>query len=251
MNFKKLDCKLVILLLFFSCMISAQTFKTTQQKAARVKTAYTEKWESLKAELIKNKIDASNFEICIRAFKHDKLVEIWLRSKNEKQFKLFKTYTICYYSGSLGPKRKQGDGQVPEGFYNVAVFNPYSNYYLSLGVSYPNSSDKIIGKTNLGGDIMIHGNCVSIGCIPITDTYIKELYVLAVEARNGGQQTIPISIFPAKMDEKGMSFLTAEYADNAALLSFWKNLKIGYDYFELNKQLPKITVDKLGKYIVN
>lgn len=248
---KKLNYKLVVLLSIFSYVSSAQTFKTTQQKASRVKTAYTEKWEDLKAELIKHNFDATNFEICIRAFKHDKLVEIWLRSKNEKQFKLFKTYDICYYSGSLGPKRKQGDGQVPEGFYNVAVFNPYSNYYLSLGVSYPNSSDKIIGKTNLGGDIMIHGNCVSIGCIPITDTYIKELYVLAVEARNGGQQTIPISIFPAKMDEKGMSFLNSEYADNKALLSFWKSLKTGYDYFEINKQLPKITVDKAGKYVVN
>ncbi|OFY87073.1 MAG: hypothetical protein A3F72_17850 [Bacteroidetes bacterium RIFCSPLOWO2_12_FULL_35_15] len=251
MKAKKINYKLLVLLLIFSYISSAQTFKATQQKASRVKTAYTEKWDDLKAELIKRNFDATNFEICIRAFKHDKLVEIWLRSKNEKQFKLFKTYDICYYSGSLGPKRKQGDGQVPEGFYNVAVFNPYSNYYLSLGVSYPNSSDKIIGKTNLGGDIMIHGNCVSIGCIPITDTYIKELYVLAVEARNGGQQTIPISIFPAKMDEKGMNFLNSEYGDNAALLSFWKSLKTGYDYFEINKQLPKITVDKAGKYVVN
>ena len=98
---------------------------------------------------------------------------------------------------------------------------------------------------------MIHGNCVSIGCIPITDTYIKELYLLAVEARNRGEQTIPISIFPAKMDAQGMAFLTKEYADNTALLSFWKNLKTGYDYFELHKQNPKITIDKAGKYVVN
>ena len=250
MNFKKLNIKIAGVFLLISGCVCAQNFKVTQQKAARVKTAYSEKWEDLKVELIKNKFDATNFEICIRAFKHEKLVEVWIRSKNEMQFRLFKSYPICYYSGALGPKRKQGDGQVPEGFYNVAVFNPYSNYYLSLGVSYPNASDKIIGKSNLGGDIMIHGNCVSIGCIPITDTYIKELYILAVEARNSGQQMIPISIFPAKMDEKGMNYLISEYANNSALLLFWKNLKSGFDYFELHKQNPKLVVDKTGKYTI-
>lgn len=251
MYFKKISYHLFILFLLLSCIASAQTFKTSQQKFDRVKEAYTTKWDILKADLIKNNFDAANFEICIRIFKNDKLVEVWLKSKSEKQYKLFKTYPICYYSGSLGPKRKEGDGQVPEGFYNVAVFNPFSNYYLSLGINYPNASDKIIGKTKLGGDIMIHGNCLSIGCIPITDTYIKELYVLAVEARNNGEQTIPISIFPAKMDEKGMNTLLAKYSDDAALLAFWKNLKPGYDYFESHKQLPKITVDKAGKYCVS
>jgi murein L,D-transpeptidase YafK len=171
-----------------------------------------------------------------------------LKHKNEKEFRLFKTYDICYYSGELGPKRKQGDGQVPEGFYKIEAFNPYSNYHLSLRVSYPNASDKIIGKVNLGGDIMIHGNCVSIGCVPITDTYIKELYILAVEAKNGGQDNIPIHIFPGKLDKKGMEFLNGKYPENS-LQNFWKNLKNGYDYFEENKKLPKIEVDKSGKYV--
>ena len=146
----------------------------------------------------------------------------------------------------MGPKRQQGDGQVPEGFYNVAVFNPYSSYHLSLGINYPNASDRIVGKGNLGGDIMIHGSCVTIGCMPLTDTYIKEVYILAVEARTNGQQTIPVHIFPTKMDEKGMNLLADT---NSKQLDFWKNIKTGYDYFEQKKQLPKFSVDKAGKYV--
>lgn len=232
--------------LLISFTISAQSFKATQQKATRVKAAYAEKWEGLKAELKKKDIK-ENFELFLRVFKEEKVVEVWLKSLGEKEFKLFKTYAICASSGELGPKRQQGDGQVPEGFYNVAVFNPYSSYHLSLGINYPNASDKIIGKGNLGGDIMIHGSCVTIGCMPLTDTYIKEVYVLAVEARNNGQQTIPVHIFPTRMNANGMSFLAEKSAKH---LEFWKNIKAGYDYFENKKQLPKITTDKSGKYLV-
>lgn len=239
-----------LLVLFISTSGSqAQGFKASQQKAARVKTAYAEKWELLKSELAKKGFGSSSFELFIRVLKHEKLVEVWLKPKAEKEFRLFKTYDICYYSGGLGPKRRQGDGQVPEGFYNVAVFNPYSSYYLSLGISYPNASDRIIGKSDLGGDIMIHGNCLSIGCIPITDVYIKELYVLAVEAKNAGQATIPVHIFPARMNESGMSFLSESYSGNLPLLAFWKNLKTGYDQFENKKRLPEISVDKSGAYL--
>ena len=234
-----------VIALMFSVMVSAQTFKATQQKAARVKSAYSEKWETLKSDLKKKGIK-ENFELFMRVFKEDKVVEVWLRSAGEKEFKLFKTYAICASSGELGPKRKQGDGQVPEGFYSIAVFNPYSSYHLSLGLNYPNASDKIVGTGNLGGDIMIHGSCVTIGCMPLTDTYIKEVYILCVEARNNGQQTIPVHVFPTKMDVKGMAFLTET---NPKHLDFWKNLQTGYDYFEQKKQLPKITVDKKGKYL--
>lgn len=239
---------LLLLLILRSHTFFAQSFKSEQMKAPRVKAAYTEKWELLKSELTNKNFDPGNFDLMIRVMKHDKKVEAWLRPKKEKAFRLFKTYDICYYSGGLGPKRKQGDGQVPEGFYNISVFNPYSNYHLSLGVSYPNSSDRIISKSDFGGDIMIHGNCLSIGCIPITDTYIKELYILAVEARNSGQSNVPIWIFPSKLDEKGMEYLSLVYSGNTSLISFWENLKTGYDMFEKNKQLPQVNIDKKGHY---
>jgi len=96
---------------------------------------------------------------------------------------------------------------------------------------------------------MMHGNCLSIGCIPITDECIKEVYVLAVEARSNGQSTLPVSIFPGRLDDKSFGALQLKYAGNKALLEFWKNLKVGYDYFEEKKVLPKVSVDKAGKYV--
>lgn len=234
---------------FFWFQASAQTFKAGQQKCERVKAAYEEKWEVLKEEMQKQGINSTGFETYIQIFKKDKIVEVWLRSKGKNEFILFKTYAICSSSGMLGPKRKQGDIQVPEGFYHIAVFNPYSSYHLSLGVNYPNASDKIIGSGNLGGDIMIHGSCVTIGCIPLTDNFIKEVYILAVEGRNNGQQNVPVHIFPAKLDTKGMDILAEKYSKNTNLVEFWRNLKVGYDYFEKYKKLPKVSVDKSGKYI--
>lgn len=236
-------------ILFFciSLQLASQSFKLSQQKAIRVKSAYSEKWEGLKSD-IKKKGISEKFELFIRVFKESKLVEVWLKSNSESEYKLFKSYDICASSGRLGPKRSQGDGQVPEGFYTIAVFNPYSSYHLSLGLSYPNASDRIKGKGNLGGDIMIHGSCVTIGCLPLTDTYIKEVYILAVEAKNNGQQNIPVHIFPTKMNDKGMLFLSELNTD---LLDFWKNLKLGYDYFENNKRVPKISTDKSGNYLVD
>jgi murein L,D-transpeptidase YafK len=241
------------ILIFTSCIFfisngNAQTFRETQKKYPRVKAAYTEKWDLLKSEL-DSKGFSGSFEMMIRALKKEEKLEVWLKSSPEKTFRLFKIYDICYYSGGLGPKRHQGDGQVPEGFYSVALFNPYSSYHLSLGLSYPNASDKIIGKTNLGGDIMIHGNCVSIGCMPLTDPFIKELYVLAVEARNNGQSTIPVWVFPGKMDNGSFQVLYKSYEANGELLAFWRNLKSGYDIFENTKRLPKVTIDQSGKYL--
>ena len=234
--------------IFLSIQLPAQTFKTTQQKCERVKKAYQEKWEGLKTEMQKQGINSNDFEMCLQIFKNDKIAELWLRSKEKSEFKLFKSYVICAYSGVLGPKRKQGDMQVPEGFYHIAVYNPYSSYHLSLGINYPNASDKIIGKGNLGGDIMIHGNCVTIGCMPLTDNYIKEVYILAVEARNAGQQNIPVQIYPSRLNESGIKMLAEEYSKDPDLVEFWKNIKIGHDYFYKNKQLPKVSIDKSGKY---
>ena len=121
---------------------------------------------------------------------------------------------------------------------------------MSLQINYPNSSDKILGyKANPGGDIFIHGNCVTIGCVPITDDKIKELYVLAVEAKSSGQSKIPVHIFPAKLGTSNFDILKTEFSGNDKLIKFWQNLKSGYDYFEKNKQLPDITVDNNGKYL--
>lgn len=248
------------LLLFLTSFVPDTGFKTEQLKASRVKQAYAEKWAGLKTQLHQQNIDTNSFNIFIRIFKTEAKLELWAKSSKDTTFKLFHLYDICASSGELGPKRKQGDGQVPEGFYEVSVFNPYSSYHLSLGINYPNQSDRIIGgKGDLGGDIMIHGSCVTIGCVPLTDEKIKEVYVLAVEARSKGQSKIQVHSFPCRMIEKGISFVTQVKVDGwmgysgtqyVDLLHFWTNISKGYEYFESNKKLPIISVDKEGLYVI-
>ncbi len=238
----------VILFAFAALSFTDSSFKKEQLKYPHVQAAYKEKWADVKKKLTKAKVDTSGFEIFIRVFKHDASLQVWARSKKSEKFSLVETYPICASSGTMGPKRKEGDNQVPEGFYSVNAFQAMSEFYLALQVSYPNSSDKIKSdKQHPGGDIMIHGNCVTIGCMPLTDDKIKEVYIMAIEARNGGQQTIPVHIFPTNLDDKGMKWLKENYKDDDKI-AFWKNLQTGYNYFETNKTLPKIGVDSKGEY---
>ncbi|HTL81933.1 MAG TPA: L,D-transpeptidase family protein [Bacteroidia bacterium] len=227
---------------------STSSFRNEQKKAPKVKEAYDLKWVYLKHRLDSLGMDTSSLKIFIRGFKQEHQLEVWVRSP-KTTWKLFDTYVMCYISGDVGPKRCQGDGQVPEGFYHVSVFNPYSNYLISLGVSYPNASDNIFGcARDKGGAIMIHGNCVSIGCIPITDDKIREVYVLAVEAKTDGQSNIPIHIFPTRMSIDNLAPLKVAHPD-ATLSTFWDNLKDGYDYFQNNHEVPDVTIDAKGKYL--
>lgn len=239
---------LPLLLFVATAFQTTSSFRSQQKKIARVRTAYNEKWPGIVSRLKEMKLDSSTINICIRAFKREAKLELWVKSFGSSTYQLYETYDICSSSGELGPKRCQGDMQVPEGFYHVNIFNPYSNYHLSLGVSYPNASDRIFAcKRDPGGAIMIHGNCVTIGCIPITDEKIKEVYVLAVEAKNNGQEEIPIHIFPARLSADGLAGLLADQS-LAQHHAFWKNLKAGYDYFEEKKLAPKVSVDAKGNY---
>src|SRR5688572_4169327 len=188
----------ILLVLIF---MQQSSFKETQLKNSRVKTAYEEKESIVKQYFSDKKISLEKFQLFLRAFKKEQKLEVWVKEKSKEEFVLLHIYDFCTTSGVLGPKRKEGDLQIPEGVYQINHFNPVSNFYLSLGLNYPNASDKILSHaTKPGGSIYIHGNCVTIGCIPITDEKIKELYVLALEARNGGQEKIPVHVFPAKLD---------------------------------------------------
>jgi murein L,D-transpeptidase YafK len=139
---------------------------------------------------------------------------------------------------------------VPEGFYELDWFNPQSNFYLSLHVSYPNESDRILGsRKNPGGDIFLHGNCVTIGCLPITDEGIKEVYWLAVLARTTGQMHLPIAIFPARMTDHELDELARERRDEPEMMAFWANLKEGFEHFEKNRRAPSVHVNAVGKYV--
>jgi len=240
-----------ILLSFLFPVQSKQSFKASQLKYSRVKSAYEEKQERLEKLFKVQGLDLHQSNIFIRIFKSEGQLELWA-SANKTNYKLINQYKICAFSGKLGPKRKRGDLQTPEGFYFINRFNPQSNYHLSLGLNYPNDADKLLGnKKNLGGDIFIHGDCVTIGCVPLTDELIEEVYISAVEAFDFGQTKIPVHIFPMKLNKEGLSFLKREYAHELQLIKFWNNLSTAFDYFENNKLIPQINVNVSGKYLIN
>ena len=224
-------------------------FKAQQLKSSRVKLAYQKNWVSLQALLKSTGVSATDFDLYLRSFKQEKSLEIWVKNSADQKYKLLKTLSVCATSGTLGPKRRQGDGQIPEGFYTIPSLQPYSNYHLALKVGYPNQSDRIKATAkDPGGDIMIHGNCVTIGCLPLQDEPVEELYVLCVETMNRNK-TIHADIYPCKFTEKNSDLLADKnFAENTA---FWESLKKGYNYFELNHSLPKISTDKKGNYIIN
>lgn len=156
-------------------------------------------------------------------------------------------------SGTTGPKRVEGDYQVPEGFYYINEFNPNSKYHLALGLNYPNASDKILSDSiRPGGAIYIHGRCVSTGCIAINDAPIEELYTMASKVKVNGQDFIPVHVFPVKYNvRKSIEYLAETTLGNQTIQKFAVKLKEAFDYFEEKKQLPLILVNKSGEYVIN
>lgn len=170
--------------------------------------------------------------------KRDKQGKLEAFVENEQgEFVLFKTWDICTYSGKLGPKLKEGDGQSPEGFYFVkpSQVNPYSSYHLSFNLGYPNAYDRAHERT--GNYLMVHGDCVSIGCYAMTDKGIEEIYTLMGAALKGGQPFVRVHVFPFPMTAENMKSYRGN--DN---MTFWKNLKTGWDWFETKKRPPNVNV---------
>ena len=152
-------------------------------------------------------------------------------------FTHFKSWEICTFSGALGPKEKQGDGQSPEGFYFVtpARLNPHSSYHLSFNLGYPNAFDRAHDRT--GDFLMVHGDCVSIGCYAMTDEGIEEIYTLLVSALKGGQPFVRVHAFPFEMSQTNM-----DKHNTSPNYAFWKNLKEGWDHFEFTGRPPNVEV---------
>jgi murein L,D-transpeptidase YafK len=173
--------------------------------------------------------------VFLRVFKEESQLELWVKGKHA--FVLFKTYPICYFSGTLGPKMREGDFQVPEGFYTIRpqAMNPWSQFHLSFNIGYPNSFDRAHNRT--GSLIMVHGNCVSTGCLAMTDPAIEEIYALVEAALMAGQTSVPIHLFPFRMTPTQM-----RAHRNHPAHSFWQDLKMGYDRFEPDYLIPKIRV---------
>lgn len=223
--------------------LASETFLEKQKRFERVCTAFREKESVVKNMFTMAKARFPEPQIFIRIFKLEKTVELWAKSAQADTLILINTYKICATCGSLGPKRKQGDLQIPEGFYYINGFNPVSMFYLSLRINYPNASDRILGqKGNLGGDIFIHGNCVTLGCIPITDDKIKELYLICLLAK-AGNNDIPVHIFPFRFNKRYNYLLNTHQSRYKTHVKFWENLKTGFEYFETHHKLLQINVD--------
>ena len=189
--------------------------------------------------------------VFIRWFKREAELELWAR-RGDHDFKLVTTFPILKSSGGPGPKRREGDKQVPEGFYVVNRFNPESLYHLSLGLDYPNTADRVLSDAQRpGGDIFIHGKDVTIGCAPLGDAGIEELYLAALDARDGGQERIDVHIFPGRMSGPVWEKYAAEQtAKRPELAKFWAQLAPVYAAFEKSGTVPEVEVMSDGRYVL-
>lgn len=174
--------------------------------------------------------------VLVRIFKQESELEVW-KVNSSGNYALFKTYPMCRWSGKLGPKIKEGDRQAPEGFYHVSagMLNPKSQFNLSFNLGFPNRLEAAQGFT--GDALMVHGACSSSGCFAMTDGQIEEIYATVREALAGGQSRFQVQSYPFRMTAKNL----AAYKDSP-YFAFWKNLKEGYDAFEVSKREPKVSV---------
>lgn len=180
--------------------------------------------------------------VFIRVFKQPAVLELWVRASRE--FVLFERYPICAFSGALGPKTTEGDRQAPEGLYAVRreQLNPRSRFYLSFDLGYPNVYEAARGFT--GDALMIHGNCVSVGCYAMGDAAIAEIYTLVAEALRHGQDAVSVQALPFHLDEERV----ARHA-SSPFHAHWRSLTEAYRAFERTRIPPHVDVTPRG-YVV-
>ncbi len=183
-------------------------------------------------------------DIFIRTFKKESRLELWARPQQQKQFILFRTYPICYYSGRLGPKLTQGDEVTPEGFYQITRqdLNPSSRFHLSLDIGYPNTYDQQLFRD--GSQIKIHGACDAVGCFAMSNSQIEEIYYLVEQALQHGQEKIFVHSFPFHLTDQNLSAYK-----NSQWYDFWQQLQAGYRLFNRNK-IPPVIQSVQGHYVV-
>lgn len=188
---------------------------------------------SIRGDLEQSKVYVGD-PVFIRIFKEENILELWMKAEDSAQYTLVKTYSICNWSGKLGPKFAEGDHQSPEGFYytDFQSLNPNSKYHLSFNINFPNQYDRTHGRT--GSYLMVHGECVSEGCYAMRNDPIEVIYALVQKALENGQESVPVHVFPFKMEGERL----LHELQNPAF-DFWMNIKDGYDYFEQYRVPPK------------
>ena len=241
---RRLSCYLLLLLpacplLAQSCTApapvdSSAAFWRQQLRFPRVRAAQAAAGPVVAVRLRARSLHPDRLEILFRLLKTHRELEVWARNRYGGPFELLHAYPLAATSGTLGPKRRAGDGQVPEGFYEIDRFNPSSNFHLSLGLNYPTTAERTPGEPDPGGDIFIHGGAATIGCLPITNAGIEEVYLLAVLARAAGQVRIPVHIFPFPLTDAEL----AKRADSPHA-TYWRGLRPGYVYFEHHHEVAQ------------
>jgi len=231
-------------LLIFSLLLVSTFFPQNIEipSSQRSKQAVERCTPNLIKQFEENNLEFGN-NVFIRIFKQSDELELWI--KEDSNYRLFKTYSICDFSGGLGPKTRQGDGKSPEGFYFVrpSQLNPWSSFHLSFNIGYPNAYDRAHGYT--GSALMVHGDCVSIGCYAMTDKNIEEIWTIISKAFENGQQFFRIHIFPFRMTPDTM----LKFRGNTNF-DFWTNLQEGFEAFEKDKIPPNVEVSN-RRYIFN
>jgi murein L,D-transpeptidase YafK len=221
-----------------------------RRHAPRVEQAREHRASALQRRLRALELPYPPPRVFIRVLKRERSLEVWAAGR-KGPYRKVRAYPVCAASGKLGPKRRQGDRQVPEGLYHVSVYNPWSRFHLSLGINYPNASDRRRGyRPNLGSAIMIHGGCASIGCVAITDHRIEEVYLLARGAARRGHR-VPVHIFPTRLDDDGMRWLRRTHRGRTRLLRLWRELRPAYRHFQRHRTLPRVRIDRRGRYRVS
>ncbi|WP_370560325.1 peptidoglycan meso-diaminopimelic acid protein amidase [Edwardsiella tarda] len=181
--------------------------------------------------------------VYIQIFKEERQLELYAKVQNGYQ--LVKRFPICKFSGGLGPKRTEGDFKSPEGFYQIDArhLKPDSRYYQAINIGYPNPYDQAHGYS--GKYLMIHGDCVSVGCYAMTNAGISEIYRYVQSAFRNGQMLVDINIYPFHMTERNM-----QRHRNSSYINFWRELQPGYQYFAQHALPPQVNVQD-GRYVVN
>lgn len=152
----------------------------------------------LKPEFLKAGVAYPPGRVVLMAFKKERRLDL-LAGNRVGELRFVRSFPILGASGKEGLKLREGDGQVPEGFYHFELLNPNSSYHLSLRVSYPNPDDRARAMaegqdpSTLGGDIMIHGGSASVGCLAMGDEAAEDLFVLASRT---GLDHVELVIFP-------------------------------------------------------
>ncbi len=217
------------------------------QDEDRVASAREQSEPAVRARFREAKVKYPAGEIFIRVFKREAVVELWARAKAGEAFRLVHTYTVTRSSGGPGPKRVEGDLQVPEGFYEVDRFNPKSLFHLSLGINYPNAADRILSDAARPGfDIFLHGSAVSVGCVPVGDSAIEEIFLATLDSV---KRPPHVHIFPARMNAADWTTWRDEQLKaKPELGAFWAQLQAGFNLFEKTKRVPVVNVESDGRY---